>query len=445
MGAHRSLRGWKGKLVAGLGVVGLALPAVGQPSGDRSVWPPGEAGKLLEGVCAASRRCATGLPARGQDVDARIELAEKLLELPTLKDGHSAADIARLGRLADDPAKRLEYAIGRAVELLGSQPKARAWDRSRVLEALMESLVVEYDAGYWSTLPDDLKRYERAIGSIGQSGEHVEVSLSVEIEESWPGGPTYLLDAHAEVQNGPATHFRMWCALCESISSTGEWQEWAEWTPIVIVVGAGYKNICLEVRAEPYQSNWANTAVACDALGTPPAPEDEEEDVADSNNPVQRCFGAIGNNCGAADEEGFDYGHCLRLHPFTDPDVATCQINGGSWEHDECCIEKRVGGNAPESEQGSCSPPMAVALSQPYVCEAEFNKAVARLAQNLTWVRDVDATVENTSGVVDFSRYCALAGSIVHQSDVNYCCSREAEPYVQSAVDALVDERRVCL
>ena len=59
-----------------------------------------------------------------------------------------------------------------------------------------------------------------------------------------------------------------------------------------------------------------------------------------------RCYGAIGDNCGAAD--GFNFGLCAGNR---------CMINAGSWEHDECCVAYRKNGPAPTSQQGSCTPP----------------------------------------------------------------------------------------
>ncbi len=440
--------GWRrfaGALFAVLALGLLAALATAKTRDKGYDWPRGEVGELLERVCKASRRCSA---APSRRTDPRGELVDRLRELPTLTDGHTRADKERLRRLDSEPLKQLGYALDRAVDLMGKHPRGRGLDRGKRIDLIGEWLVVEYEAGYWSTLPDDLAAYEQAIGSIGQSGQGVQVSLNIDVNNSWANEPTFLLDASAGVSNGPATHFRMWCDQCGTITTGDDWVEWSEWKPQIVVTGDGYKNICIQVRADPYQGNFENMAIDCDELGTPPSPADDDDDepVAEANNPVQRCFGAIGNHCGAADEDLFEYGHCVRMHPFTQPDIATCQINAGSWEHDECCIEKRVGGNAPESEQGSCSLHMAVLLNQPYVCEAEFNKAVARLGQFLTWTRNVDATIENTTGIVDFSAYCAQAGSIVFASEVEkYCCSGTGEVYTQSVVDALAPLRRVCL
>lgn len=410
-----------------------------------TVWPKGPAGELLSKICSTKPECRSVHPKLISKFHVQENLISSLLRLPTLTDGYTAAERRRLQKLSGKPALQLEYALNKAVKLLGQQPRARRWSESKRMDVIQDMLVIEYNQGQWSTLPDDLMKYQQALHDIGTSSEHVNVAFNVSVNDSWPNGPTFLLDAAVYTQNGPVTHFRLYCDQCEDISTGSDWQEWEQWNPVIAVTGEGYKNICIEVRAEPYQNNWANTAIACDAIGTPSVAttDSDEAQPAASNNPVQRCFGAIGNNCGPADEEGFDVGLCVRPNPLTEPDKATCMINVGSWTHDQCCIEKRVGGNAPLSEQGSCSPHMAVLLNQPYACEAEFNKAVAHIFQGYTWVRNVDASIENTSGVVEFDQYCATAGSIVHQNDVaNYCCSRQGEPNYNNPLDFT---GRVCL
>lgn len=134
----------------------------------------------------------------------------------------------------------------------------------------------------------------------------------------------------------------------------------------------------------------------------------------------QRCYGAIGNNCGAAD--GFNFGFCVGNQ---------CSINAGSWTHDECCIEFRRNGPAPTSQQGSCSPPISGA-PPPHVCQAEFNKAAAHLAApGLTWKRTVNtsaARCTTTTMTVDHSAMCNPSGGTLLCSDQRMCCSRRAQP-----------------
>jgi hypothetical protein len=134
----------------------------------------------------------------------------------------------------------------------------------------------------------------------------------------------------------------------------------------------------------------------------------------------QRCYGAIGNNCGAA--EGFNFGLCVGNR---------CSINAGSWAHDECCVERRVNGPAPASQQGSCSPPISGA-PPPHVCQNEFNKAVLHAATpGLTWVRTVNTAAQRcttTTMTVDHSAMCNQSGGTLLCSDKHLCCSRNAQP-----------------
>lgn len=130
----------------------------------------------------------------------------------------------------------------------------------------------------------------------------------------------------------------------------------------------------------------------------------------------QRCYGAIGNNCGAAD--GFNFGLCIGNR---------CKINAGSWEHDECCVKYRKNGPMPKSRQGSCTP---LPHLRPFAqnCVVLFNKAVQHLAKpGLTWERRVN-TSKKVSGIGSFrvihKDMCNKSGGTLSCSDSKYCCSR---------------------
>jgi hypothetical protein len=147
----------------------------------------------------------------------------------------------------------------------------------------------------------------------------------------------------------------------------------------------------------------------------------------------QRCYGAIGNNCGTAD--GFNFGFC---GPDLDGDGRiTCNINVGSWTHDQCCILTRV--NGPSPEQGSCGGPF------PEICQAEWDLAVAHLSvPGLTWTReDVDPNFEqciaggNTTLGVDHDRMCNPSGGTLLCEHERYCCSRSATPLVSQPQPSL--------
>ncbi len=123
------------------------------------------------------------------------------------------------------------------------------------------------------------------------------------------------------------------------------------------------------------------------------------------------CFGALGAQCGGAQ--------------FGLPIAALCaggrcQINAGSWEHDECCFANPRG--------MACQVgPADYVLGHDGKCVNEWNKALARLQAGLNWIRQVDFLKPNRTGKVVFADYCAPAGSRVHQDDVRYCCSRQAD------------------
>ncbi len=137
----------------------------------------------------------------------------------------------------------------------------------------------------------------------------------------------------------------------------------------------------------------------------------------------QRCYGANGNNCGAAD--GINFGFCVGNQ---------CLINAGSWAHDECCIRHRWGG--PASQQGSCSPPPFG--SEPRYCQTEFAKAATHLPNpQLTWKRTVNTSKRTCSDQVNMpvlhADMCNPRGGTLLCSDVKYCCSRNGKEVVVQA------------
>jgi hypothetical protein len=136
----------------------------------------------------------------------------------------------------------------------------------------------------------------------------------------------------------------------------------------------------------------------------------------------QRCYGALGNNCGPAD--GLEVlGENLGICGNT-PLGRVCQINAGSWAHDECCILHRRGG--PNSQQGSCNhgPP-------PRYCLGDLAKAIIQAPNPLlTWTRKVDfskaSCTEGLSMRVNHADMCNPKGGTLLCSDRQYCCSRRA-------------------
>ncbi|ESQ87656.1 hypothetical protein ABAC460_18445 [Asticcacaulis sp. AC460] len=127
----------------------------------------------------------------------------------------------------------------------------------------------------------------------------------------------------------------------------------------------------------------------------------------------ERCFGAAGQGC--SDTIG-GVGTCIG---------GSCTINAGSWEHDECCVRNRDGGMC----DGKFEEMAAVvgAGGPPQVCQAQFNKAFARVGTLLSWRRAVNFNTVNTTGNVDFAAYCAPAGTLMPAGEAGrFCCSRQA-------------------
>lgn len=136
--------------------------------------------------------------------------------------------------------------------------------------------------------------------------------------------------------------------------------------------------------------------------------------VGQLNFKSRRCLGAVGQNCNDVPPE---LGTCDNILTHN------CQVNAGSWQHDECCVRNPRGGmcdNNPTEYVTQVLPGGA------QVCQAEFNLAVARLGTPFTWVRRIDNTVVNSTGVVDHAAYCAPEGTPVDigLGESRFCCSR---------------------
>jgi hypothetical protein len=138
----------------------------------------------------------------------------------------------------------------------------------------------------------------------------------------------------------------------------------------------------------------------------------------------ERCFGAAGQGC--SDTIG-GVGTCVG---------GACTINAGSWEHDECCVRNRDGGMC----DGKFEEMAAVVGvgGPPQVCQAEFNKAFARVGTPLSWRRAVNFNTVNTTQTVDFAAYCAPAGTLMPAGEASrYCCSRAARDVTATESAAL--------
>jgi hypothetical protein len=131
------------------------------------------------------------------------------------------------------------------------------------------------------------------------------------------------------------------------------------------------------------------------------------------------CFGALGAQCG--------------LPPAGLPATALCAfgfcyINGGSWEHDECCIDHPHG--------MACQlGPLDAITGHDGNCVNAWNKAVRLAGKGLFWKRTVDFSRGNTSGTVEFPLYCAPGDYLVPPEDADKCCSRQTRAL--NAVEAV--------
>ncbi|MFQ5328895.1 MAG: hypothetical protein ACE5D4_02775 [Thermodesulfobacteriota bacterium] len=415
----------------------------GEAGGDPPIVPnePDEVSASRDGivvigkVCAVSWRCVAEGPGDW--------LFEEMLRLPALAGGGRSRGVM----------ERFERAVASAVRSLARKRRYASLPHVEVVELVADRVADEYHATLQAALADgvrEMKRGEHHRYGPGTDGHIAITAFTIDVLDSWAKGPTYRLNLKASFKHGTPTHLRIRCDNCRSLpEGSDSWIPYKFWDPTILVGGEGRLTVCLEARAEPYYGNYSNTDIACvtmDSLSSAGKREKGVAVTAEVNKPGQLCFGAIGNNCGDVEAGELEYGdYCVRHDPITEPDRATCFINGGSWEYDECCVAKRVGGDAPESEQGSCLPRIAKLLGQPLVCQAEREKVAVRQLMGLTWVREVDSSVANRDGKVAFEEYCAPSGTIVHWDEVpRYCCSRSGEQVIKHLGDSLTGLRWTC-
>jgi hypothetical protein len=162
----------------------------------------------------------------------------------------------------------------------------------------------------------------------------------------------------------------------------------------------------------------------------------------------QRCFGALGDDCGipAGPLAGAGGPPCTRtgVNPGRGP-TGICSINAGSWDHDECCWLRDGDG------QGCASGRLddRVALHLGRACSDAWMKAITHLRLGLVWQRAVVLERLNGSGRVAHAEYCAPAGVLMLAADAAKCCSRTtiAVPGnrpVPPALSALAAALRIC-
>ena len=138
------------------------------------------------------------------------------------------------------------------------------------------------------------------------------------------------------------------------------------------------------------------------------------------------CFGAIGAECGQPQSNI--------------PGAALCRsgvrfINGGSWEHDECCVGHRRGMTC------DFDPLHQAEAASDTTCVAAWNKAVRLTTKGLSWSRSVDFTRGNRTGTVEFTLYCAPANTLVPPEDGNKCCSGQTRALTATEAAAALAAR----
>jgi hypothetical protein len=123
----------------------------------------------------------------------------------------------------------------------------------------------------------------------------------------------------------------------------------------------------------------------------------------------QRCFGAIGMQCGQA-QGG------LPLSALCAGGM--CFVNPGSWQHDECCFRNPRG-------MACQAGPLDAVTGHDGNCVASWDMAVRLTSKGLNWSRSVDFDRTNSTGTVEFALYCAPANALLPPGDAAMCCSRQ--------------------
>ncbi|MFO1267995.1 MAG: carboxypeptidase-like regulatory domain-containing protein [Rubrivivax sp.] len=147
---------------------------------------------------------------------------------------------------------------------------------------------------------------------------------------------------------------------------------------------------------------------------------------------TQHCFGAIGAECGQPQANIPGAALCR---------AGVCFINGGSWEHDECCF------GHPRGMTCDFDPSHQAEAARDQACVAAWNKAVRLTTRGLSWSRTVDFARGNRTGTVEFALYCAPANALVPPEDGNKCCSgqtRALNAAEAAAALAAMETLRAC-
>lgn len=134
------------------------------------------------------------------------------------------------------------------------------------------------------------------------------------------------------------------------------------------------------------------------------------------------CFGALGNQCGQP--QGL-------MPPTALCSAGRCFVNGGSWDHDECCFANPRG---MACQRG----PLDAVTGHDGHCVAAWDKALRLVRKGLMWQRDIDFSQGNATGRVNFALYCAPANTLLNPADANRCCAGSARALTPAEAAASV-------
>jgi hypothetical protein len=95
-----------------------------------------------------------------------------------------------------------------------------------------------------------------------------------------------------------------------------------------------------------------------------------------------------------------------------------CFVNPGSWQHDECCFRNPRG-------MACRAGPLDAVTGNDGNCVVSWNKALRLTMKGLNWSRRVDFSRTNSTGTVEFARYCAPANALLPPGDAAMCCTRQ--------------------
>lgn len=137
------------------------------------------------------------------------------------------------------------------------------------------------------------------------------------------------------------------------------------------------------------------------------------------------CFGALGMACGQPQGLLPQSALCSG---------GSCFINGGSWDHDECCFANPRG-------MACQAGPLDALTGHDGNCVTAWDKALRLTGKGLFWRRNIDFSSGNSTGRVEFNLYCAPRNTLVPPEDGRRCCSGRTRALTPTEAVASVASR----